>query len=136
VPGPRRSQTLARRAARLMDAYLNLTGTHGHVPVEEDGLVDVPSSRFLRPWEPRLAALEPLRLHRILTAMQQAAMRGEVFHLWFHPHNFGINQDRNFAALERIAVEAGRLREAHGWPSLTMAECARQARATSRMQVA
>jgi hypothetical protein len=136
TPGPRRSQTLARRATRLLDAYLNLTGAHGHVPVAEDGLTDVPSSRFLRPWEPRLAVFEPLRLHRILSAMRQAAARGEVFHLWFHPHNFGVNQDRNFAALARIAAEAARLREAHGWPSLTMAEAARQARAARQVQVA
>jgi len=28
--------------------------------------------------------------------------------------------------MKRIATEAGRLREAHGWPALTMAEAARR----------
>jgi hypothetical protein len=73
-----------------------------------------------------LAALEPLRLRRILGAMRHTARRGEVFHLWFHRHNFGIEQDRNFAVMERIAIEAVRLRDRHGWPSLTMAEAARR----------
>ena len=89
--------------------------------------MDVRSSRFLRPWSAGLAALEPLRLNRVLAAMRRAAARAEVFHLWFHPHNFGVNQDRNFAVMERIAAEAGRLRDHHGWPSLTMAEAARRA---------
>jgi hypothetical protein len=90
-------------------------------------MANVPSSRFLRPWSARLAALEPLRLRRILGAMGRAARRGEVFHLWFHPHNFGVDQNRNFAVLERIADEAERLRDRYGWPSLTMAEAARRA---------
>lgn len=127
--GMRRAQTLPKRGLRLADAYLNLTGAHGHVPVMRDGMADIPSSRFLRPWSRRLAIFEPLRLRRILLAMRHAAERGEVFHLWFHPHNFGVNQDRNLAVIARIATEATRLRKAHDWPSLTMAGAARQAQA-------
>lgn len=121
------SETLFKRGARLLDSYVNLTGAHGRHAAVRDGMVDVASSRFLRPWARKLAAFEPLRLNRILSAMQHAAARGEVFHLWFHPHNFGVNQDENFAVMERIAIEAARLRERHGWPSLTMAEAARMA---------
>jgi hypothetical protein len=125
--GGHNRETLLKRGARLMDAYLNLSGPHGDEPVARDGVVDVPSSRFLRPWSGGLAAFEPLRLNRVLKAMRRAAARGEVFHLWFHPHNFGVNQNQNFAVMERIATEAGRLRDHHGWPSLTMAEVARRA---------
>jgi hypothetical protein len=121
------SEGLAKRGARLADAYLNLSGTNGSHPVARGGMADVPSSRFLRPWSARLAALEPLRLRRILGAMHHAARRGEVFHLWFHPHNFGTNQDVNFTVMERIAAEAVLLRHHYGWPSLTMAEAARRA---------
>jgi hypothetical protein len=117
---------LAKRGVRLVDAYLNLSGANGLRPVAHGDMVNVSSSRFLRPWSARLAALEPLRLRRILGAMRHTARRGEVFHLWFHPHNFGIEQDRNFAVMERIAIEAVRLRDRHGWPSLTMAEAARR----------
>lgn len=116
-----------RRAGRLADAYLNLTAANGVVPRAEGGMVDVASSRFLRLWSPRLRALEPLRLRRVLGAMRQAAARGELFHIWFHPHNFGLHQEENFAVMERIAAEAARLGEAHGWPSLTMAEAAERA---------
>jgi hypothetical protein len=121
------NENRTKRVGRFLDAYLNITGAHGVKPLARDGLVDVASSRFLRPWSPKLAALEPLRLRRILIAMRRAAQRGEVFHLWFHPHNFGVHQDQNFAVMERIAQEAVRLREQFGWPSLTMAEAARRA---------
>ncbi|MEJ2291383.1 MAG: polysaccharide deacetylase family protein [Deinococcales bacterium] len=81
---------LAVRAARLTDAYLGLTGPNlvrwsALTPV--GGLVDVPESRFLRPVAARATALEPLRLHRITTAMRRAAATGALFHLWWHPHN-------------------------------------------------
>ncbi len=121
------AEGLAKRGVRLVDAYLNLSGANGSRPVARGGVVDVPSSRFLRPWSRKLAAVEPLRLNRVLAAMRRTAARGEVFHLWFHPHNFGVNQNQNFAVMERIATEAGRLRDHHGWPSLTMAEAARRA---------
>jgi hypothetical protein len=112
----------------LIDSYVNLTGVHGTRPGVQGGMVDVTSSRFLRPWSRRLAAFEPLRLNRVLTAMRRAAACDEVFHLWFHPHNFSVDQDQNFAAMERIAAEAARLRDSYGWPSLTIAEAARRAR--------
>lgn len=123
----RSTESVLKRGGRLADAYLPLTGANGVRPVRRDGLVNVPSSRFLRPWSRRLAPLEPLRLRRVLSAMRTAASRGEVFHLWFHPHNVGVNQEENFEALERIATEAVRLRDEYGWPSLTMAEAADRA---------
>lgn len=126
-PAGNDGQTWARRAGRLVDAYLDLTGPNGGRPRLEAGLVDIPSSRFLRPWSRGFAGLERLRLRRVLSAMRSAASRDELFHLWFHPHNFGVNQAENFAMMERIAEEAVRLRASHGWHSMTMAEAARGA---------
>ena len=122
------TESIFKRAGRLADTYLPLSGHHGTALSASGGMVDVPSSRFLRPWSRRLRSLEGTRLARILSGMRHAAGRGQVFHLWFHPHNFGVNQAENLAVMERIAVEAARLRESHGWPSLTMAEAARSAR--------
>lgn len=126
-PQAQSAESLAKRAGRLADTYLPLTGSNATVPEVRDGMVDVPSSRFLRPVSRRLAALEPLRLGRILRAMNQAASRDQVFHLWFHPHNFGALLDENAEVLERILAEASRLRDETGWPSRTMAEVARAA---------
>jgi peptidoglycan/xylan/chitin deacetylase (PgdA/CDA1 family) len=113
-----------KRGLRLTDSYLNLSGRHPAPLTVEHGMANLPSSRFLRPYSRRLAAVDGLKKQRILSAMRYAAARGRFFHLWFHPHNFGADQDENIALMDAIAEEAARLRERHGWPSLTMAEAA------------
>ncbi|HEV7320484.1 MAG TPA: polysaccharide deacetylase family protein [Ensifer sp.] len=113
-----------RRAVRLADSYLEM-GARRELEVERhDGMCNVPASLFLRPFSHRLAAGEGLKLQRILKAMRRAARRGGVFHLWFHPENFGVDQDENFETMSAIAAEAARLRERYGWPTLNMAEAA------------
>jgi hypothetical protein len=71
-----------------------------------------------------LRALEPLRRRRLKSGLRAAARQGEIFHLWWHPHNFGINQEENFAALRDILDQFERLRQQHGMRSMTMAEVA------------
>ena len=91
-------ENIVRRALRFLDAYINISGHHCY-SLKEIGMekpFDVPSSRFLRPYSPKLKFFETFRLKRILNAMTYAAMNGRVFHIWWHPHNFGINQKENF----------------------------------------
>jgi len=116
--------TATLRTARLIDSYLNISGTNSSRPKFVDGLMDVPASRFLRPWSRPLRRFEPMRLGRILSAMRRSAQEGSVFHIWFHPHNFGVNQDENFSVLNEILIEYRRLYDAFGWPSLSMGEVA------------
>jgi peptidoglycan/xylan/chitin deacetylase (PgdA/CDA1 family) len=126
--GGGRTVRSAQRLLRLADAYLDLFGAHtSPVAHPADGLpVNVPSSRFLRPWSPSLRALEPLRVRRITSAMTHAARSGEVFHLWWHPHNFGEHQEENFAVLHRVLDHFAELRRRHGMRSVSMGEVARQ----------
>ncbi len=127
--GPR--ETL-RRAARLLDLYLPLGGPDTFQLssiVREDGLADVRASRFLSPYRPALGALEPLRRRRIVSGLRQAARRRRLYHLWWHPHNFGRDLPRNLDMLGTILSEFSSLRRSHGMVSLTMAEAADLARA-------
>jgi hypothetical protein len=117
-------RSLASRGFRLMDAYLPIGGDRSVEPTIEHGLVNVAASVFLRPYSKRLAWLEPLRLARIRRAMRTAARSGKLFHLWFHPHNFGVDQNENLAFLRAILDEAAQLDRTYGWPSKTMAEVA------------
>lgn len=117
------------RAARLIDSYLPLTGPNA-VPwdaatPDEHGLVDVRESRFLRPVSTRLRALEPLRSVRILGAMRHAADTGRIFHLWWHPHNFGKHLDANLAKLQTVLDAYARLRDERGFASYGMGDVAR-----------
>jgi peptidoglycan/xylan/chitin deacetylase (PgdA/CDA1 family) len=120
------AQTPWQRAARLLDAYVSVSGPNTYKPAElaKNQPFDIPASRFLRPWSGRLAPLEGLRLRRILSGMTHAAQQGEVFHLWWHPHNFGANLLQNMAVLRQIAEHFRALQRQYGFRTQTMAELA------------
>ena len=122
----RLSQAL-HRGLRFADAYLPLTGSQAY-PFEEivegPGPRNVRASMFLRAHYPERGALGALHRARIMRNMRQAAREGRVFHLWWHPHNFADQPERCFAVLDTILDEYARLRDAHGFRSLTMDEAA------------
>jgi len=122
-------ESLFRRGFRLLDTWINLSAHNCHaLPKAGDALpIDLPSSRFLRPYSSRFAGLDGLKLRRITKAMDHAARSGKLFHLWWHPHNFGKDLDRNMAFLDRVLAHFTALREEHGMESLTMAELANRA---------
>lgn len=119
-------EKLLRRVFRFMDAYINISGHHSY-SLDELRLkrpYDIPSSRFLRPYSKRLKILERLRLRRILDSMTYAAKRSEVFHLWWHPHNFGLNQKENMVFLSNILAHYIELNNKFGFESVTMKKLA------------
>lgn len=122
-PRSHSEQTLPVRACRLADSYLPIGGPHDHEPRLVDGLVDIPASRFLRP-ATKIAALERLRMWRITSAMEAAARRGKLFHLWWHPHNFGADVQANLAFLRAILDHFRTLQERYDMRSMTMAAVA------------
>lgn len=118
-----RKERAVRRMLRLLDAYVNLTGQHSF-SVLPDRVCNVPSSRFLRPYSGALRVLDGLRLRRIVNGLDDAATRGQAYHLWWHPHNFGRQLAKNLAFLERILAHFAKLRQSHGMESLNMGELA------------
>ncbi|MBV9406788.1 MAG: polysaccharide deacetylase family protein [Acidobacteriaceae bacterium] len=129
----RSSETAGRRAMRLLDAYVNISGHHTFRlgDTREDFLCNVPASRYLRPYWPRLRMLEPLRIERICRGLNAAAAKREAYHLWFHPEDFGLNLDENLACLEQILRRFARLRSAGRMESLNMGEAANRVAARS-----
>jgi len=125
-PWIERGNGITGRAMRFADSYLGLSGDGCATPCldEEYPIVSVSGSRFLRPWNAKLKALEDLRLRRICAPMDAAAKSNKTFHLWWHPHNFGVHLAENIAILTRIAEHYAYLRRETGWSSLTMAEVA------------
>ena len=115
------------RGARFLDHYLNLSRCHsgcwGDV-LEESDLCNIAPSRFLRPYTPRWRHMDSLRLGRIVKDIEAAAISKQIFHLWWHPHNFGSNTDENIAFLTKIVEAFARFRETYGMRSLTMREVA------------
>lgn len=111
------------RGLRLIDTYFNITG-HSTYKVEQfyrkNSPLNLPSSRILRAYSKTLSFLEPLKIHRIKKAMKHAAQHNEMFHLWFHPHNFGDNTEDNFSNLENIFKEYRELSSEYNFKSETM----------------
>ena len=117
-----------QRAARLLDTYVPVSRAQARTaaaPGAEE-LLDVPASRFFRP-RPRsrvLAALEPRKVARVVGELERAARDGGVYHLWWHPHNFGVDQDAHLAQLDAVLSRFARLRDEGRMRSLSMAELA------------
>ncbi len=125
-PKSNEQNTWLARAGRLADNYVPISG-HNGFPLARLGATapyDVPASTFLRPHSRRLAALEPLRARRICQDLTYAARHGQTYHLWWHPHNFGTNLQKNLDFLRSILDHVAELRVKHGMQSVTMSEVA------------
>ena len=119
-------KNLFRRSFKLLDAYVNISGHHCYTDeyMQAKSLINIPSSRFLRPYSKSLSWFEGLRLNRIKKSMTYAAKNGLLYHLWWHPHNFGINQDKNFSFLEKVLQHYTYLNKKYDFTSYTMSEVA------------
>lgn len=126
----RKLKGYAMKVSRILDSYFNLSGSNSYKleNYNEENIksVNIPASRFLRPYSPTLSTLENLKLNRIKSAMTKAAKRHEVYHLWWHPHNFANNIDENFENLDKILNHYSKLNKQYGFKSLTMTQLARE----------
>jgi len=120
----RKDESRLRRVLRILDAYINITGynTHSLKRASSERPFNIPSSRFLRPYSRRLRWFENLRLRRIKEAMSDAARHNRIFHLWWHPHNFGINTTQNIVFMKMILEHYRLLKMKYGMVSLNMGE--------------
>jgi peptidoglycan/xylan/chitin deacetylase (PgdA/CDA1 family) len=115
---------IAGRAVRLADTWFPLSGANVSVATQTSGgLTNIPASIFLRR-RSASSALESLRLRRVRQAMTSAAERGGNCHIWWHPHNFGIDVDRHIKTLEVLLEHYLVLRDRYGMTSASMAEVA------------
>jgi peptidoglycan/xylan/chitin deacetylase (PgdA/CDA1 family) len=117
-----KDDNLIRRVMRLIDTYFNISGHHCFdiKRSDNDQLINIPSSRFLRPYSSKLKFLEGLRLKRIKDSMTFAAKNGLIYHLWWHPHNFGDNMEKNIDFLNSILRHYSYLNKNYGFSSVTM----------------
>lgn len=121
---------LAVRAVRLASTWAGpAVPTFGWDELlEPSGLCNVPASVFLRPWARSTKTLQPLQDGRIVKALRDAARRGRVVHLWWHPHNFADQPTENLDRLQRLLDEVDRLRGSDGMTSLGMGDVSDAAR--------
>jgi len=112
---------LKRRVLRNIDSYMNLTGFNLSIAnIDCSGMLNIPSSAFLRPYISPFT--DYLKINRIMSSMEHAAIQGYGYHLWWHPENFGKNIDRNINSLELILKFYCALNQKYGMKSLSMSE--------------
>lgn len=126
---------LMKRGLRMLDSYLNIMGHHT-LPMSDldrntDTCLNLPSSRFLRPYDGQLQLLNGLKIQRIKKSMTHAAKKGHLYHLWWHPHNFGKDLDRNISDLKTIYEHFKKLNKAYGFESETMTSLTSKVRSSS-----
>ena len=109
---------LGERCFRLLDSYFKLSkGTVNSVH-EVDGIKVINADRFLRPY--RFQFLNRFMVKRVIDEMTFAARHGSVYHLWWHPHNFGKNLEENLSNLEQILEAYSALKEKYSMRSVCM----------------
>lgn len=101
-PISRENENSFRRAIRFGDAYVNVTGHHCHPMPAKADIINIPASRFLRPYNPKFKMFDGLKFTRIKSGIEFAARHGLIYQLWWHPHNFGKYMDENFSFLEKV----------------------------------
>ena len=127
---PRRNEEQDKKikALRLLDSYVNISGHHCFdlSYSEQEGIANIPASRFLRPYSPKLKWLNPVRISRIKNSLTYAAQHKQCYHLWWHPHNFGIYLNENLASLREILEHYKQLALEYGMQGQSMKEIAEE----------
>ena len=124
-----RGDALPQRAARLWQSHAGRAGEFtapwsAVCRPAPSAAVNVPGTAFLRPASPSTPLLNGARVRRLRAGLRDAARRGRVLHLWWHPHNFAAHLAENLAALGAVLRTVHELRDAGRLDSLTMTEAA------------
>lgn len=94
------------------------------------GMLNIRSSRFFKPFRPKYSFAEKLKLRRYKKEMLKAAKKGEIYHMYWHPHNFAVDTEVNFTQMEELLAYYSELRRKYGMKSMNMREVAEQYRKT------
>ena len=81
--------------------------------------VKIPASRLYRAWS-KSRILNALKMKRIFSEMTKAAKTGGLYHLWWHPHNFGYHPNECLMELKAVLQHYTSLRKEYGLLSLNM----------------
>jgi len=118
-------ESLLKRIFRTGDTLFPIgkKTSFGLDSVNTEGIARLPASRILRPFKEG-SIFNEKRIARIKSEINMACELGEVYHLWWHPHNFGHSPEENMKVLENLLnfvrkkIDSGKL------ISQTMYECA------------
>lgn len=94
----------------------------GNCLKKEGKIIELPASRFFRPYKDKEKVIQNQKLKRIKNEMTFAAKNNLDYHLWWHPHNFGENVPENIKQLKEIIRHYRSLNEKYDFQSATMGD--------------
>lgn len=125
-------ESLAGRLYRWFDSYLPLSGNNALSWREVESMAlpyNIRGSRFLRPLS-RFSLLNRMQSRRVQRSLWQAAQQNEIYHLWWHPHNFGSRTRESLNHLREILKTFEDCRRHFGMVSMSMGDLVRFVRQT------
>jgi hypothetical protein len=114
--------TILARLYRLLATYFPICDRTCEI-TREGNLVAIPASHFFR-HSYRNRFIDGLQLCNIKRGMRHAARHNRLYHLWWHPHNFGSDMEYNLANLEEVLKYFVVLRDKYGYQSASMSDLA------------
>jgi hypothetical protein len=119
-------ESMWKRLNRGADAYFPVgkrnTYKLDQIAVPEGFPICIPASRLLRPYNPKELILNSWKIDRIKSEMTRAAKQQELYHLWWHPHNFGGYPEQSLKGLKQILQHYQHCMQKYGMSSLNMGE--------------
>jgi peptidoglycan/xylan/chitin deacetylase (PgdA/CDA1 family) len=124
-----KGSNLVRKVVRTADAYVQVGSKRTSYPLSSIAVtpgepLQLPASRFLRPWSNKYKFANGLRLRRLCQELRMAAENKECFHLWWHPENFGDYPEQNMQNLQLLLQYYKKCKDKYGMTSWNMDEYA------------
>jgi len=117
-------ENLSKKIFRSADCFFQVGAKTSYdldqVKIYENEPLIIPTSRILRCRQQYNLIMNKSRLTRIKSEMNYAAKHNEVYHLWWHPHNFSVNPESSLAELDEILAHYTRLHAEYGMESMNM----------------
>jgi len=131
-------ETLIKKIFRTADTFIP-AGRRTSFPIDDlilqhDLPLQIPSSRLLKSSNHKSKILNDLRINRIKQEMTVAAKKGEIYHLWWHPHNFGDDPKQKLADLKLILDHFLMLKNSYGMISKNMSGVAELVKNTAKQK--
>lgn len=116
--------SLLTKIFRTGDAYLgprNKSYSATALRKEANKPLQQKASRLLRPYSSN-PLINFIKLRRIRSEMTYAAKNNQIYHLWWHPHNFGDNPQENIVDLVSLLKHYKKLNSRYEFQSKNMQE--------------
>lgn len=117
-------ETLMKKIFRTGDTLLPLGHRTSFPEIDQKkDWTEIPASRLLRPFREG-SIFNSRRIERIKAELVESCNRKEIYHLWWHPHNFGFLPQENLSILEDLLDFIAELKSRFDLQSLNMDELA------------